>query len=356
VRVCVIEEFDLNTAASGRTAGNLHGQIPVSQFRKGIEWAASYLPALQFWTDSLKIWASLSEELDADLEASQHGGLLIADDEEGADLVRRKVEFELAHGFESELLTGAELRQMAPYVTSNVIAAEYCVPEGRANPLLVVPAFARAAARRGAQIYARTAVDRIREVGGGYSVETSAGTVRTAAVVLATGDKLPMFAAEWGVKLPMEGWPVQVHATEPLAPVIPHLVYHAGGRLTLKQTESGAVLIGGSWPAMTDPHTGHPKPQLSSTRGNLRIARQVAPWLADVKVVRAWAGVGNVTPDARPIIGEMPGVKGVFLGMIPHMGFTGGPLLGQVLSSLVTGNPVGRDLNPFSPVRFGQPD
>jgi len=52
-------------------------------------------------------------------------------------------------------------------------------------------------------------------------------------------------AAPLGITLPITDEPVQVHATEPVAPVIPHLVYYAGGRLTLKQAHSGTLLIGG---------------------------------------------------------------------------------------------------------------
>lgn len=355
VTTCLIEQFDLNTSASGRNAGSLHGQISVAQFSNGLEWATSYLPTLQFLTDSLKMWASLPDELEADLEVSQLGGLLIADDDAGADLVRRKVEFESAHGLESELLTSGDLRKLAPYATPHAVAAEYCAPEGRANPLLAGPAFARAAARRGAQVYVHATVTRIRDAGGGYAVETSAGTVRAAAVVLATGDKLPKFAAEWGVNLPVGPGVTQVHATEPLGPVIPHLAYYAGGRLTLKQAKAGNLLIGGGWPATTDPQTGQPKPQMSSTRENLRVAQRVAPWLTDVKVIRVWAGVGAVTPDGRPIIGEMPGANRVFFGVIPHMGFTGGPLMGYILSRLATAKPAGRDLDSFSPLRFNHP-
>ena len=42
-------------------------------------------------------------------------------------------------------------------------------------------------------------------------------------------------------------------ATEPVPPLVEHLVYFAGGRLTLKQARPGALLIGGGWPARLDP-------------------------------------------------------------------------------------------------------
>ena len=48
-----------------------------------------------------------------------------------------------------------------------------------------------------------------------------------------------------GVELPLQGFPIQVNVTEPVAPLVHHLVYSAGRRLTLKQARSGGLLIGG---------------------------------------------------------------------------------------------------------------
>jgi glycine/D-amino acid oxidase-like deaminating enzyme len=159
-------------------------------------------------------------------------------------------------------------------------------------------------------------------------------------------------AATLGLDLPITDEPVQVHATESVAPVIPHLVYYAGGRLTLKQARAGTLLIGGGWPATVDPATGHPTVSLDSMRRNLRVAQHVAPWIGSLDVIRAWAGVGNATPDLRPLIGESPSAPGVFVGMFPHMGLTAGPLMGQVLSALVEGKDPGRELTPFALDRF----
>jgi sarcosine oxidase, subunit beta len=138
-----------------------------------------------------------------------------------------------------------------------------------------------------------------------------------------------------------------------MAPVIAHLVYYAGGPLTLKQARSGTLLIGGGWPAAVDATTGHPTVSTASMRQNLRLAAHVAPWIGSVRVIRAWAGVGNATPDLRPLIGAIPEVPGAFVGMFPHMGLTAGPLLGQVLAALAEGRDPGRELRSFALDRFG---
>jgi sarcosine oxidase, subunit beta len=351
--VVLAEEHDLNTAASGRNAGSLHGQLQIEPYRvNGRQWSLDFLPALRFLNDSLAIWHKLGDELGTDLEVSTQGGLLVADTDEDAALVGEKVSLEAAHGFPAELVTGSALRSLAPYLSPAMVAAEYCASEGKTNPLLAAPAFARAAGLHGATILTGTRVLSIGQCAGGFEVATSGPAIRCAKVVLAAGGRTGALAAQLGITLPITDEPVQVHATEPMAPVIPHLVYYAGDRLTLKQARSGTLLIGGGWPASAGAGTAYPTVSTSSMRQNLRVAAHVAPWMSSVRVIRAWAGIGNATPDLRPLIGEIPGVPGAFVGMFPHMGLTAGPLMGQVLAALAEGREPGRELHSFALDRF----
>ena len=84
----------------------------------------------------------------------------------------------------------------------------------------------------------------------------------------------------------------------------------------------------------------------------MRVAIKVVPSISAIKIIRTWIGVGNGTPDHRPIIGEVAGYKGVFIGMFPGMGLTAGPLLGKTLAQLATGQLIDRNLEAFSISRF----
>lgn len=355
-RIVLVDRYDLNTEGSGRNAGSLHGQLQFEPYQaNGSQWSRDFLPALRLLNDSLAVWAGLAEELGADLEVATNGGLLLADTEQQAERVAQKVTLEAANGFPAELVSGAELRSLAPYVSSRMVAAEFCASEGKANPLLAAPAFARAAEHSGVTVALRTKVVGIQPSKGGFEVTTSGPTIRCARVVLATGSQTKALTARLGWELPVTDEPIQVHATEPIAPTIPHLVYYAGGRLTLKQARAGTLLIGGGWPARVDPASGHPTVETGSMRRNLRVAAHVAPWIGSVKVIRAWAGIGNATPDSRPLIGESSTTPGLFVGLFPHMGLTAGPLMGQILAALAQGRDTGRNLVPFAPDRFNRP-
>ncbi|NDB07694.1 MAG: FAD-binding oxidoreductase, partial [Actinobacteria bacterium] len=90
--VALLEEFDLNTQASGRNAGSLHGQIQYEPFEElGIGWAKQFLHGLSILADSLEIWKGLSDELGVDLEVSSNGGLMIAENETNLRHLEEKV-------------------------------------------------------------------------------------------------------------------------------------------------------------------------------------------------------------------------------------------------------------------------
>lgn len=350
--VLLLEQHDLNTQASGRNAGSLHGQIQHEPFvHLGEDWARSFLPALAVLTDALELWRTLSDELGVDLEVATRGGLLVAETEQQLRDVERKVAIEQAAGHPVRLLDQAELRQVAPYVSERMVGAELTDHEGKTNSLLAAPAFARAAERAGAQVATMTEVTGIDTDRVGFRVRTSRGEVTCRRLALTTGTDLRRFGTDLGVDLPVSAEPVQVSVTESVAPLVPHLVYSAGERLTLKQARSGALLIGGGWPARLRAD-GSPTTDPASLRANLRVAQRVVPAVGGAQLLRTWVGVGNGTPDHRPILGPVGATPGLVVGMFPYMGLTAGPLMGRLVADLVLGRDPQRDLVPFRPDRF----
>ena len=75
-------------------------------------------------------------------------------------------------------------------------------------------------------------------------------------------------------------WPLMVSATEPAPPLVEHLFYYAGGRLTLKQCAPRTILIGGGWAARVDEARGRLLTDLPGLAENLRYAVEVVPEVA----------------------------------------------------------------------------
>jgi sarcosine oxidase subunit beta len=354
VEVVLLDRADLGTQASGANAGSMHGQIQYAPFRdEGEEWARGWAPTLRLLSASVDLWRGLGAELGVDLELKLGGGLLVASDEEQLRRIERKVALENAHGVESHVLSRDDLRRVAPYVADEMVGGELCPIEGKANPLLATPALAAAAERAGARIVRHADVTAMERARGGFEVTTSRGRFRAPRLVLCAGADTGRLGRMLGVDLPVEGHPMQVSVTEAVAPLVPHLVYFAGGALTLKQAGVGSLLIGGGWPAAVHLRTGRPTVDLDGVRRNLAVARRVVPAVGPARLLRTWTGMNNAVPDQRPIVGAMDDVvPGLVVGTFPYLGFSAGPIMGELLADLARGVEPRFDLAPFAPGRF----
>jgi glycine/D-amino acid oxidase-like deaminating enzyme len=245
------------------------------------------------------------------------------------------------------MLSRSELHEKAPYISTTMVGAAFCPIEGKANPLVVAPAFADAARRYGAVISTKTEVLEIEKSSQGFTISTSAGQFRGAKVLITANAGIPKLTAGLGKRIPISDVPVQVSVTEQIEKFVHHLVYFTSEKLTFKQANSGSLLIGGGWPARYD-EKQNPILNPDSLRSNLRVALKVVPRIADVKVIRTWVGTGNGTEDHNPIIDKFPGVDNLYVGMYPYMGFTASPLMGKLLAELILTGKCQRDISPFT--------
>ena len=351
VDVLLLEQHELNTLASGANTGSLHAQIPHEAFvEHGKSWACRLAAALlPFCLESLRLWSRAATEFGADLEVAQVGGLIVAAGDEELRQIEAKARIERAAGLEIQLLDRAALRRLAPYINDCMLGGAFCPVEGKANPLVAATAFADAAEAHGARIMSGYKVTGISREGSGYAVHTTQGDHFAGRVINAGGVDAGRIAAFLGARFRIEAYPIQAMVTEPVVPLVRHLVYSASDPLTLKQTRHGTVLIGGGWPSHID-RLGRAQVSIESLTRNLAVALDVVPSLAPVSIVRSWAAISNGTADWLPILGEVPGQPGFFMNVVP-MGFTGGPAGGRIVASLVQGReaPVDFDIRPFLP-------
>ena len=78
-------------------------------------------------------------------------------------------------------------------------------------------------------------------------------------------------------------------------------------------------------------------------------ALAIAPGLADRTFVEARVGFRPVTPGFLPIIGEVPGTKGLLLANgLGASGLTVGPFLGAQLAKLALDEPLEIDLELYN--------
>jgi sarcosine oxidase subunit beta len=351
-RVSLVDRDDLNTQSSGSNAGSIHAQMDHEIFAEGREAEVrQMIPMSTILRAAIACWKQLEAEMDVDFEFEILGGLLVTDRPEQMRTIERKVAFERTLGLPIDLLDASDLRRVAPYVSDAMIGGALCPIEGEANSLVVAPALAAAAVRHGANILIQAQVTALSREQNGFVAETSKGRIEADRVVNCAGAEAAALGKLSGLELPISGEPIQVNVTEPIAPLVRHLVYYAADRLTLKQSRRGALIIGGGWPARYDA-AGRPTLRPESLRGNLRVCRHVVPKAGSVSVVRTWPAVVNGTADELPIMGEVRQVPGYFVANFPRMGFTGGPVTARIVANMLLGKPQDLDVSPFACSRF----
>jgi glycine/D-amino acid oxidase-like deaminating enzyme len=301
-RVLLVEQADINREASGRNAGSLHFQLEYRLIRYGEQQAAQFAQIIPLSLVAIRDWQGLEAELVAAMEVEMHGGLIVAESPADVAMLEQRQALQEKMGLGSKLLSGAEVRRMAPYLADSVTAAGYFEHEGHANPRLVAPAFARSAAAKGAEIRCNTRVTAVERDGSHWQVtltdrDGSTSAVGSRAVLNAAGTWAAEIAAMAHLHLPIYSVPLSMNVIERAPPLIPHLVQHASKRLTLKQVAAGNFLVGGGWPSrLAREGAGmstrlRAEPVMENVVQNLTLATQLVPARGRLHLLRSWTGI-----------------------------------------------------------------
>lgn len=352
-RVVLLERDQLNAHASGQNAGSLHFQLEFRMVEHGDELAEQFARHLPLVLEAQRAWGLLGEELGADLEVAQDGGVMCAETDEQLRVLERKHALEARWGLETELLDAEAVRRVAPYLADTTRAVAFCPGEGHANPRLVGPAFARAAEAHGAELRVGADVVGLDRAGSRWRVALACGdAVDAEAVIVAAGVWTGRVTALADVRLPMIPVGLSMLATEATGAFVPHLVQHVGVRLSLKQAHDGNVLIGGGWAAkLRDDFAARPAVRLDALAGNAEAAMRVVPAVGRLSIIRTWSGIAPVTSDQMPLLGEVRRRPGLFV-CAGGPGFTLGPVYARILSELVLDGSSELALPDYSPHRF----
>jgi len=322
---------------------------------------ANYLTpeGIPFFRESLKLYEKLSQSLDFNLLFSQKGRLDLGHTDSAVFGLRMRAEFNQVLGVDSRLIGPDEIKKLVPVLdlregkTLPVMAALYHPPGGVLRHDAVVWGYGRGADRQGVEIHPFTEVTGItRENGRVTGVETSAGRVSAGTVVSVTAGWSSTIAAMVGLQLPIITHPLQAFVTEPLKPLIDKAISSANLHAYAYQTERGEVVIGGA----VDPYPTY------SQRSTLHMLEELAvhvlellPCLRDVKVMRQWTGLCDMTPDYSPVMGLVDGLDGFVLNCgWGTWGFKAAPIAGKTTADLIVTGKTPDMIKPFALSRFAE--
>lgn len=355
--VVLIEAGDLNSGASGQNAGSLHFQIERRFLEQGEAASDQAAAIVALSRVAVQDWRAIEGELGADLHVSMAGGLMVAETADQAALLQRKAEIERHAGLSVRTLDGAAARAIAPYLSPTIVAANFSEDEGHADPRAITPALAQAARRAGATLRMRTTVETIDKRAGGFRLGGTGWSLAVDRILVAAGAWTTAVCARANLHVPLYPVALLMNATARVAPLVPHLVQHVGRRLSLKQTHSGNLLIGGGWPSRLAQAPGggfdlSVAPALipDSLRDNLRAATDVVPAIAPLDLIRSWTGVTAISADQLPIVGEVPRMPGLWVAA-GGSAFTLGLTFARLVAQAMTDAPA-PELAIVSPARF----
>jgi glycine/D-amino acid oxidase-like deaminating enzyme len=251
-------------------------------------------------------------------------------------LSRRWATIGEARGFRWESLDRRQLKELVPIVGDSAIGGTYLHFGGHANPQRTVQAYAWALEDHGGRMLQHTTVTGLVQRGGRVTaVETTRGPFGVDVLVIAAGPQTGAFAEMLGVWLPLAPARVEMIATEP----IPRLEVSgvAGNGLYGRQTLRGNLVYGGGpheWINVPDMAT----PEHANTPLVRNLARRLAelfPGAAHVRVIRAWSGLVENTPDGLPVVERLARPDNVVIATMSSVGFGLSPAVGRAVSELV---------------------
>ncbi|HKE51849.1 MAG TPA: sarcosine oxidase subunit beta family protein [Actinomycetes bacterium] len=280
--------------------------------RSNYLWEAS----AGIYEHSLKLWEGLEETLGYPILFSQRGVLNLAHSPQEVRDSMRRVQANRLAGVDAQWLEPADVAEVCPIVNVSpqvrypVLGATFQPRAGIAKHDYVAWGFARAASDLGVDIVENCEVTGFDVRAGRVTgVRTTRGDIAAETVALSAAGHTSVLADMVGLRLPLQSHPLQALVSELLQPVHPTVVMSNAVHVYVSQAHKGELVMG----AGIDAYNSY------SQRGAIHIIeRQLAaavelfPVFARAHVLRTWAGIVDVSPDASPIVG-LTGIDGLLV-------------------------------------------
>ena len=270
---------------------------------------------------SLKLWEGLEDELGYPILFSQRGVLNLAHSPQDVRDSIRRVNANRLNGIDAEWVDARQVKEICPIVNTSpdvrypVLGGTYQPRAGIAKHDYVAWGYARAASAMGVDLIQNCEVTGFEVTGSGMdggrvtAVQTTRGRIATGKVALAAAGHTSVLAAKLGLALPLQSHPLQALVSELLEPVHPTVVMSNAVHVYVSQAHKGELVMG----AGIDSYNGYgQRGAFHIIEQQMSAALELFPVFARAHLLRSWAGIVDVTPDASPIVGRSP-VDGVYL-------------------------------------------
>lgn len=323
----------------------------------------SFPPEVQLALISLRIFQNWKEYVGAPGDFRPTGFVRIVHPHE-IERLKLNVDMQRRLGVEVLLIDQYELQDLEPdWVVDDVPLAGYEPDSGYGDGAAVANDFLSRARESGVTYVPRARVSALRVANGHIAeVATDHGEIASPLVVCAAGPWTRLLLQFVGYDAPIETEYHQV-AILKKAPGMKGAGCAGIDSVTATYFRSDGpdkFLVGdfhGTRPV--DPDNFPQRASEADLETLIERACRRVPKLAKAEIMRGVTGVYDMTPDSRPLLGEVPGVRGLHVcAGFSGMGFKISPAIGLVMSQmLLDGRADTVDITPFRPSRFaeGQP-
>jgi sarcosine oxidase, subunit beta len=341
--VAVLEKGYIGSGAAGRNTTILRSNYKTPE-------------GARFYDASVKLYEGLSRELNFNLLFSQCGHLTLAHSDRAMFVMANRAEVNRLNGIDSRLIYPDEIKQLAPAMnvsenaTFPIMGALYHPPGGIIRHDAVVWGFARGADRGGAEIHPYTEVTGLERTNGRIdAVRTNRGTIKAGQVLNCTAGWSSLISDMAGVQMPITTHILQACVTEPMKPLLDVVIVSSQMHVYISQTDRGEFLMGSEIEPWT---TYRMQGTLNFLQDLTRHTLELFPQLERARLLRAWAGLCDLSPDYSPILGRTEVENFHVSAGWGTYGFKAAPIVGKTLAELVDTGRTPELIEPFALERF----
>ncbi|PGE94195.1 glycine oxidase [Bacillus pseudomycoides] len=279
---------------------------------------------------SQKLVTELSEELEHSFEYRAPGSILVCESEEEMEAAQKWVNRQKEAGLPFRMLDRQDIREESPFFADDLLGGLECATDSTVNPYLLAFSLLAESKKLGAKSFKHTEVKEMRRaIDGSFIVETTNGTFTAKQIVNAAGVWAPKIGEILDLSIPIEprkGHIIvasrQQHVGSRKVMEFGYLISKFGGKrkvdaltekygvaLVFEPTESQNFLIGSSREFVG-----------FHTRINNEVIKCIAnrairfyPKMADMMVIRSYAGLRPWTEDHLPIISRVEHIPNYYI-------------------------------------------
>lgn len=357
--ITVLEKKELASGTSSRCDGNILAIDKDPGFDS------------QMSLKSQQLVHELDRDLEIPFEYRNPGSILVCENDAEMDAAAQWVKRQQEAGLEFRMLDREDLRNESKYFADDLYGGLECKTDSTVNPYILTYSMFYSAEKQGAKIHTNTEVKNMtrNEVTGQFTIESNNGTFTANQVVNAGGIWAPKLGEMVGLEIPIHPRKGQIIVASRQQPVgirkvmeFGYLISKFGGERTVdpmtekygvalvfEPTEAQNFLIGSSRQFVGfDTRVDHEVTKY--------IAKRVVrfyPKIADMTVIRTYAGLRPWTEDHLPIVSEVEEIPGYYIAA-GHEGdgISLAAVTGKLIEELITGKETCIPVEPLRLSRF----